>query len=108
MGIDPQMTAQGENIDQTSMTEVANAAQNGQTELRAEDSRACGNASTTLVTKSSRRSTRKPEATASAPGVDQSGLRSSTTGIKQKFGEGGGELVAHSSVGAFQGLSPAG
>ena len=41
-GIEPQTTAQGVKIEPISMTVVASAVQNGQIELRGEDSRACG------------------------------------------------------------------
>ena len=63
IGMEPQTTAQGEKIDQTSMIAVAIAAQNGQMESLGEDSLACGKASATLVMRSSRRSVLMPDAT---------------------------------------------
>jgi hypothetical protein len=106
-GIDPQITAQGEKIDQISMIEVAIADQNGQTESRGEDSLASGKASTTLVTKSSRRSVRKPAAVERSLTSSDSGFRERTTGMRLKLYGGGGEVVAHSSVEAPQGFGPA-
>jgi hypothetical protein len=85
IGIDPQTTAHGVKIDEISMIVVAIADQSGQIELRGEDSRACGHASATELTKSSRRSTRRPDATGGSPPVSQSGLALSTTGIHAKL-----------------------
>jgi hypothetical protein len=65
-GIEPHTTAHGEKIDQISITLVAIAARNGQIEFCGEDSRASAHASATLVTTSSRRSTRSPVATGNA------------------------------------------
>src|SRR5689334_16554149 len=62
-----------------------------------------------LVTSPSCRSVRKPVTTDSSPGAaSHIGSRPSTTGMKRWLYAGGGEVVAHSSVGAFHGLSPAG
>src|SRR5207248_10364316 len=80
-GIGPHTTAHGEKIDQISMTLVAIAARSGQIVLRGDDSRASGRASATLVTTTSRRSTRMPVAIGNASGLSHSGLAPVTTGI---------------------------
>ena len=73
-GIDPHTTAQGVKIDEISMMVVAIAAQNGQIELRGEDSRASGTRLDDRRDQSSRRSTRNPIATGSSSEFAHSGL----------------------------------
>src|SRR4051794_36052524 len=85
IGIEPHTTAQGEKIDQISITLVAIAASNGQIEFCGEDSRASGHASATLVMTISRRSTRNPVATGKTSGASQSGLALVTTGMFRKL-----------------------
>jgi hypothetical protein len=84
-GIDPHTTAHGVKIDQISMTVVAIADQNGQIELLGDASRASGSAPATVLTMSSRRSVRRPVATASDAGCSQSGFDPSITGMRAKL-----------------------
>src|SRR4051812_4290213 len=81
IGIEPHTTPHGEKIDQISMIVVAMDAKNGQIEFRGNVSRASGLPSATLLTITSRRSMRRPSATASAPRSCQSGSVLLTTGI---------------------------
>src|SRR3954453_20692808 len=85
IGIEPHTTAQGEKIDQISITLVAIAARSGQIEFCGEDSRASGCASATLVTTTSRRSTRNPVAIGKIWGSFQSGLALVTNGMYRKL-----------------------
>ena len=94
-------------IDQISIIEVAMAVQNGQIEFLGDASRAWGVAFANVVTSSSRRSVLSPLATGSISGRSHSGSAPFTTGIRRKLKLGGGDGVAHSRVGAPQGLSAA-
>src|ERR1700712_4842437 len=85
IGTDPQTTAQGEKIDETSMMLVVTAATSGQIESDGDVSRACGRASATVVTSNSRRPILRPVATGSSPRVAHSGLASVTIGIRAKL-----------------------
>ena len=106
-GIDPHTTAQGVKIEPTKRTETAIAASSGQIDGSGELSRMSARASVTVVTTSWRSSTARPPTTGSAWRSAHSGSRLVTSGMRVKFCGGGGEVVAHSSVPAPQGLSPA-
>src|SRR3954447_25494965 len=103
----PQTRADGVKIDPISMIVVMIAAMNGQTEFSGTGSRKSGSASMPVETMISLRSTRSPVPYGRPPGFSQSGVRPVTQMGWEKFHDGGGERVAHSSVDASQGLSGA-
>ena len=107
-GIDPHTTAQGVKIEPTNRTETAIAASSGQIDGSGELSRRSG----------ARLGHRRDEELAvvdgeaaddrRAPGARPTAARGSvTSGMRRNCSGGGGEVVAHSSVPASQGLSPA-
>src|SRR4051812_45411125 len=102
----PQTTDQGVKIEPMKKMVVAIAVSSGQMLGSGEASRVCGSASASELNSTSRRSMLRPAATGSSPPLAHSGSRWLTTGTREKLYGGGGELVAHSSVDAPQGLSP--
>src|SRR5256886_8217198 len=64
-------------------------------------------ASSAVVNRTSRRAGSRPVTTGRSAAGSQFGSRLSTTGRSAKFPGGGGDVVAHSSVSAPHGLSPA-
>src|SRR3954469_223514 len=103
----PQSTAQGVKIEPMKNTVVAIAVSSGQMLGSGEASRIWGSASASEVSKTSRRSALRPATTGRLSLSAHSGSRCLTTGMRSKFCGGGGDDVAHSSVEASQGLSPA-
>jgi hypothetical protein len=106
-GTAPIGTAQGVKIDPMNSPVVASAASSGQIDGSGSSPRWSGSASTAPVISSSRRSLRSPVTTCRGIGSSHRGARPETTGMSWKFQGCGGEVVAHSSVPAFQGSSPA-
>src|SRR3954470_3248326 len=103
----PQTTAHGVKIEPIKNIVVAIAVSSGQMLGSGDASRVCGSAPATELSSTSRRSTLRPATTRRLPASAHSGSRCVTTGIREKLYGGGGELVAHSSVEAPQGLSTA-
>src|SRR5205085_703035 len=88
----------------TNMTVTASVAINGHKLGSGLGSRRSGLADMTVVRSSSRSSTRSPWTTGSFSPQSHSGVRLSTAGICGKLYLGGGQVVAHSSDAAPQGL----
>src|SRR5829696_4806043 len=103
----PQTTAHGLKIDATKVIPVAIAARKGQIDGSGEGSRSSARASVTVLAINSRLSTLRPVTTERLSRSAQSGSRLVTNGMRSKLCGGGGEAVAHSSVPAPHGLSPA-
>src|SRR3954462_6264043 len=103
----PQSTAQGVKIEPMKNTVVAIAVSSGHMLGSGEASRIWGSASASEVSRTSRRSALRPATTGRLSLSAHSGSRCLTTGMRSKFCGGGGDEVAHSSVEASQGLSPA-
>src|SRR3954465_5134954 len=104
----PQMIAHGVKMDAMNVIAVAIAVKNGQIDGSGELSRKSAFASETVLTISSRLSTSSPVTTGRVSRSAQRGSRLVTKGMRPELWGGGGELVAHSSVPASHGLSPAG
>src|SRR3954447_2596599 len=107
-GIDPHTTAQGVKIEPRNAAATVIAASSGQIEGSGELSRSCGKLSVTVPDKCSRMSTLRPVTTGRLSRLSHSGSRCVTKGTRVKLYGAGGDVVAHSSVPASQGLSPEG
>src|SRR3982750_911406 len=103
----PNATAHGEKIEVMKTIPTATEAMNGHRLASGTGSRTSGAPATTVVSRVSLWSTRRPVATGSSPGVSHKGVALSTTGIGSKLYTGGGEEVAHSRPAASHGFGPA-
>src|SRR6478609_11944792 len=106
-GTAPHTTAHGVKIEPMNITVTASAVTSGASVGDTSSSTWSGAASCTRVTRVLRRSVGRP-VTQPRGASSQSGSPDATIGGRTKLYGGGGEGVAHSSVAASQGLSPAG
>src|SRR6185436_4309464 len=106
-GTAPHTIAQGVNTLPMNMTVVSSAARKGQIDGLGRMATWSGSASCRRVTNVVRRISGSPVTSATGNSFSQSGVREFTTGMAMKLYAGGGQLVAHSSPDAFQGLSGA-
>src|SRR5207245_1239991 len=86
---------------------ISTDAMNGQRLAAGIGSLRSGAAATTVVSKVSFSSTRRPVTTGSSPSLSHSGVLLSTTGMCAKLYTGGGEVVAHSRLAAPHGFGGA-